>query len=729
MQFRVVAVPLLASVIGAPAVAQMAPAPLTLGQPVQGELTSSDPTSSARSGRADRYSFSAQAGQQVQITMVSEELDTYLYLLDANGTQLAYDDDSLGNLDSRIRHTFGTAGTYTIEATAFSEGLGNYTLAAAVWEPNPISVSTIEVGSTVEGSIDTTDGESQWSGSVDLWEFEAQPGKLHVIEVRSDVLSPTLSLLGPGGISMASGLYGDDGVQAIRSRITEAGTYRVAVYGGYSGAFGPYSLTLNATEVSTTGPRELAIGADAAGELGPSSTVDAWGQAYDQWTLDAPAGRVVRVVLSDAEFDGTLTVLDATGTQLAYADAYSATDGSMGATFTTAEAAEVNIAVRSSYGGYGAYSLMATADRPVEIEPRRARIGQTLTGEVGPSDAASAVGNGNVDVFAIELDAGSRVHIALSSDCGANLRVVAPTGEVIYEPAIYGYGYGGLGGMFGEGEVLREDDAPMFAAAGSFEGVIRATGVHTVAVLTNGGPACAYSLAFAEGTAPADMAALELGATVAGRVTMSDPVNTDCGAPADSFLFRVEDDGRYSISATNTGDETWISPQIVVRGPYGDTHWGTSSSDYTGTSVVADLSAGTYTVVVGSYGSEFDYSLTSGAMEVMPVTVTAVEVGSSTSGSLEASDALGVDRISYVDYYTVALSAGQTVDVTVLSPAFTSSITLYSELGEWLASTDSTYGSPATYTAAAPMQLTIAVGAYSLSNLGGYTLNVTAQAN
>ena len=60
--------------------------------------------------------------------MVSKEIDAYLRLEDANGKQLAEDDDSGGNLDARIIFTAPRDGIYRVVATSCSPANGRFTL-------------------------------------------------------------------------------------------------------------------------------------------------------------------------------------------------------------------------------------------------------------------------------------------------------------------------------------------------------------------------------------------------------------------------------------------------------------------------------------------------------------------------------------------------------------------------------------------------------------------------
>jgi V8-like Glu-specific endopeptidase len=108
--------------------------PTSLGSTITTSLTTGDCFSPIRGDfYADRYSFAAAAGQQVALTLTSPTLDTYLTLLNPDGTIRSEDDDSAGNLNSRIPPsgfiTLAQAGTYIVEASTFNtRATGTYTL-------------------------------------------------------------------------------------------------------------------------------------------------------------------------------------------------------------------------------------------------------------------------------------------------------------------------------------------------------------------------------------------------------------------------------------------------------------------------------------------------------------------------------------------------------------------------------------------------------------------------
>ncbi len=113
--------------------------PIAFGQTINGSLAVSDCESPIRGVgyRADRYSFTAAAGQQIAISVDGGgSVDTFVSLIGPNGVVVINDDDSGGvsSISSRIPGgtgmlPLGIAGTYIIEVTEFDAGAtGNYSL-------------------------------------------------------------------------------------------------------------------------------------------------------------------------------------------------------------------------------------------------------------------------------------------------------------------------------------------------------------------------------------------------------------------------------------------------------------------------------------------------------------------------------------------------------------------------------------------------------------------------
>ncbi|KAF0812233.1 hypothetical protein IGB42_03223 [Andreprevotia sp. IGB-42] len=87
----------------------------------------------------DRYTFQAAPGNKIAIMLASTAFDTYLYLQDPTGKQIAFNDDSSGT-NSRIPAYSGTftlpagaAGAYTIQVSSYYSGsTGAYSLGLSV---------------------------------------------------------------------------------------------------------------------------------------------------------------------------------------------------------------------------------------------------------------------------------------------------------------------------------------------------------------------------------------------------------------------------------------------------------------------------------------------------------------------------------------------------------------------------------------------------------------------
>lgn len=87
----------------------------------------------------DTYTFTGRAGQRVIITMTSQEVDSYLILLDANGNSVVQDDDSAGGLNARIDTVLPADGVYTVYANTYNGGtFGSYTLQATTSATTPV---------------------------------------------------------------------------------------------------------------------------------------------------------------------------------------------------------------------------------------------------------------------------------------------------------------------------------------------------------------------------------------------------------------------------------------------------------------------------------------------------------------------------------------------------------------------------------------------------------------
>ncbi len=101
---------------------------IAVGGEARGTLSSDD--SIVIGGRqAQAWAIEGVAGQRLAIELISEDFDSYLYLVGPGIIEPLSDDDSAGELDARITYTFREAGTYRIIVSALSAAAsGGFTL-------------------------------------------------------------------------------------------------------------------------------------------------------------------------------------------------------------------------------------------------------------------------------------------------------------------------------------------------------------------------------------------------------------------------------------------------------------------------------------------------------------------------------------------------------------------------------------------------------------------------
>ena len=96
---------------------------------IEGTLTKDDPIDKRRGGASQTHTVKMKAGKTYTIDMVSNQLDSYLFLDDAKGRQLAEDDDSGGNQNAQIVFNCTKDGDYKVVCTVYDAKMtGKYVL-------------------------------------------------------------------------------------------------------------------------------------------------------------------------------------------------------------------------------------------------------------------------------------------------------------------------------------------------------------------------------------------------------------------------------------------------------------------------------------------------------------------------------------------------------------------------------------------------------------------------
>ena len=324
-------------------------APLALGcanpdstiaanQTVNGTLATGDCTLGDGSF-FDAYTFSGTAGQQVNITMASSQVDAYLYLMQPGETALSdntIQDDDTGNgvkgTDARISITLPTTGTYTIIANSFASGqTGSYTLSVVsrpVCTPTLVQM-TPSAGSvvTATGTLATTDCSLDDGSFIDVFTFNGTAGQ-QVAVAMSSAFDNFLFLVGPDGDELARNDNGAGGTNAripaggggVLARLPQTGTYRVVANSLAASATGSYTIFLE-LGASSCPATAITPGTPVNGDLATTDCrLPADGSFIDTYTFNGTAGQNVSITMTSSAFDTYLFLLAPGGSELAFDD-------------------------------------------------------------------------------------------------------------------------------------------------------------------------------------------------------------------------------------------------------------------------------------------------------------------------------------------------------------------------------------------------------------------------
>ena len=310
--------------------------PITPGVTVNGSLTSGDCQLSDGS-RFDEWTFQANAGQTISISMSSTQFDTYLILINSSLTFVAEDDDGGGGVngtDSRIpagsgNFTINTTGTYGILANGFDNmQFGNYSLtltvggAGATCPPTPIPIAN---GQTINGSFAAGDCSLPDNSRYKIYSFSATAGQQVAITMTGTApVDPYLILFAPDDDPIAEDDNGGGGTSAripplagTFGTLPATGTYLIYANTALGNQFGNYSLTLNFSG-STCPSSPIALGQTINGTLvAGDCRLPFDGSLLDSYTFSGTAGQQIAIAQTSSDFDAFLILLAPNGTALA----------------------------------------------------------------------------------------------------------------------------------------------------------------------------------------------------------------------------------------------------------------------------------------------------------------------------------------------------------------------------------------------------------------------------
>jgi len=278
---------------------------IAIGATVEGELTEEDGKSEGDSP-ADAWRFEGREGQRVRIDMTSADFDTYLELFDENRVSLDEDDDGgPEGTDSRLTFTLPATGSYIIEARAFSQATGDYSLSIAEVEPDRVPES-IAFGASVQGEIGEGDPRDDEDRGHDAFTFSGVEGQRIQAVMRSGDFD-TLLQIGRANGEFAYLAEDDDGLmEGTDSRLNftlpEDGDYVLRAL-----AFGSEGKGLYALELIDRGPQpqpgSILVGSTAWGTLTETDATTDSNSPYDAYrvTLREDEKLLITMVSNDVD--------------------------------------------------------------------------------------------------------------------------------------------------------------------------------------------------------------------------------------------------------------------------------------------------------------------------------------------------------------------------------------------------------------------------------------------
>ena len=601
-------------------------------------------------GDSDWFRLQVEQGQRYSLALAGIEdaegqaLDPMLSVYDAQGNQLAFNDDANGTLNSALRYAPTQSGTVFVEARAFnSEATGRYRIGVSA-EALPADdvgndASTggrVSVGRTVTGNI-------EFEGDYDWYRFSARTGNRYIVSLagagEGGLGDPVLRVVDADGNELAAN---DDSEGTLNSRLEFVpranGNVFIEARGYGEGYSGRYELNVAAERLprdsvgnSTSTGGRIRTGQAVSNALDFAGDTDWYrvrleqGQSY-HFTLNG-AG-------DNALSDPLLALYDSSGAQVGMDD-----DGGDGLNsyleFTAPTTGNYYVEARGfgeeAEGGYTLTAHAGDVPASIETDASLSADGDYREGALFPA--------GDRDWYRVELGEGQSLRIAMDS---------ATTGEPLGDPFLVLYGPDGA-------ELARDDDGG--------DG-LNAFLEHTAAVA---GPHYVEARGFvdeAQGRYAISITPGEIGAspdTAQPLMANGDPRTSFIGAPGDVDWFVIEMiEGRpYRINVESAEPGGLADPMLTLY-------------DATGTQVAADddggrgLNAyltfasptgGPYFVGVSSFGDE-----DTGRYQIRLVD-TDVPGHAYTDESLDAADDGRASRIEMpgdIDVYRVTLEAGAT---------------------------------------------------------------------
>ncbi len=627
-----------------------------------------DATGTITLGDLDMWSFTANAGDSINLRIGTSGFNGRLQLYGPNGALLGTAQNSTDDL---IAYTATNNGTFTVLVSSYSAGgTGTYVLHLAQM-PEPFIVPAGDEGGPLTNGADATGTITL--GDLDMWSFTGNAGDSINLGLGTSGFNGSLQLYGPNGALLATGQ--NSTADLITYTATNSGSFTVLVSAYNSGGTGTYVLNLAQM------PEPFIV---PTGDQGGPMTNGALYQGtitigdLDTWSFTANAGDsvVVRVgALTGSYFNPWLRVYGPDGTLLGSVDSGSGIASEIALTATNSGTFTVLVSDGSQdgYGNTGTYQLnYVDAAQSFVVSPGD-QGGPMTNGAL----YAGTITVGDLDAWSFTANAGDSVVV----------RVGALTGSY-FNPWLRVYGP--------DGTLLGSVDSGSGIAS---EIALTATNSGTFTVLVSDGSqdgygnTGTYQLNYVDAAqsfvvSPGDQGGpMTNGALYAGTITVGD-------LDAWSFTANAGDSVVVRVGAL-TG--SYFNPWLRVYGPDG-TLLGSVDS---GSGIASEIAltatnSGTFTVLVSDgsqdgYGNTGTYQLNYVDAAQSFVVSPGDQGGPMTNGALYA----GTITVGDLDAWSFTANAGDSVVVRVgalTGSYFNPWLRVYGPDGTLLGSVDSGSG-------------------------------------
>lgn len=365
-------------------------------------------------GDVDFFSFAATSGTPYVIRTfnLGSGSDTFLHLIDTNGTtELARDDDSGGGLASRIVWTAPRAATFYVKVRHFDQasGTGTYQISVAGGATDDHR-NTCEAATALQTNGTAVNGNIESAGDADFFGFSATGGRTYMIETFNlGSGSDTYLDLFSGCPSTRHLQSDDDSGPGFASRIVHRATATETLYARirhFSGSgTGTYGIRVFQDEVIVEDPHG---DTPAAATLVPTDDTAVSASLYggrdvDFFKFTAAAGRtyLIRTFSLGSRTDTVMRLFGTDGTtQLRFDD-----DGGFGLASRIEWRAPADGTYFVSVAPYGASdSSMGTYSFAVRDMGGAPSDAIALTSSSARTDSLSATGDFRVYSIAVSAD-------------------------------------------------------------------------------------------------------------------------------------------------------------------------------------------------------------------------------------------------------------------------------------------------------------------------------------